>query len=73
MKIFHNGFTFEYSDPKKSTLSSERRYFCRVIAPLHGLIMGSIVWFGEKEPMISTVLRKVKEEADFHISNGNVK
>ncbi len=73
MTVFHNGFTFNYSGPKKSTLASEQRYYCHVTAPIHGLVMGSIVWFGKNEPKMSTVLTKVKTEADFHISVGNVK
>jgi len=73
MIIFHKGFTFEYTAPKKSTIAGENRYFCLVKAPNHGLVMGSIVYFGTKEPKTSTVLSKVKAEANFHISVGNVK
>jgi pantothenate synthetase len=73
MIIFHDGYQFEYSQPKRIGMLNEGRYYCLVTAPLHGLVMGSIVYFGKKEPKTSTVLRKVKAEANFHISVGNVK
>jgi len=73
MIVFHDGFQFEYSEPKQIGMVGEGRYFSRVTAPLHGLVMGSIVYFGKKEPKINTVLAKVKAEANFHIKAGNVK
>lgn len=73
MTLLHNGFTFQYSEPRKIGLMSEGRYYSIVTAPSHGLVMGSIVYFGKKEPKINTVLNKVKVEANFHIKAGNVK